>query len=160
MARDRETLNSARRIAAAERRRKALEMRKAGASYEMIAVACGFKHRRRAHQCVTAAVRALTQDLSKEVRVLELERLDRLMYGLWERARDGELGAIDRVLKIMERRDALCGIAMPAGGDHIPYANGVELDPIVARRLMIAAAPDQLPEFDIAIPPDPMDPSD
>lgn len=41
---------------------------------------------------------------------IELHRLDRLLNGLWTTASDGQLDAIDRVLKIMERRARLLGL--------------------------------------------------
>jgi hypothetical protein len=44
------------------------------------------------------------------VRQLELERLDRLLIALWDLATGGSLGAIDRVLKVMQRRAELLGL--------------------------------------------------
>jgi hypothetical protein len=112
---------SERRIESAERKRKALELKKAGLSYDEIAVQCGYSSRARAFEAVTRSIRELTQDVAKDVLVLELERLDRLQFGIWEKARGGDLQAIDRVLRIMERRAALVGLdaaaAVAAGLD-------------------------------------------
>jgi hypothetical protein len=96
------------RIEAAERKRKALVLRKAGANYPAIARACGFS-RQRAYQVVQAAIRELTQEPAAAVLMLELERLDRLLFGIWEQARSGQVEAIDRVLRIMDRRRAIYG---------------------------------------------------
>jgi len=41
---------------------------------------------------------------------LELERLDAMQAAIWDDAMNGHLGAIDRVLKIMERRAKLLGL--------------------------------------------------
>jgi hypothetical protein len=96
------------RVAALERYRKALELRKAGASYTAIARECGFS-RQRAHQVVQDAIRSVVREAAMEVLKLELERLDRMLFGIWEQARNGKFEAIDRVLRIMDRRRALYG---------------------------------------------------
>jgi hypothetical protein len=44
------------------------------------------------------------------VRQMELQRLDKLLTALWDSATGGTLGAIDRVLKVMQRRAELLGL--------------------------------------------------
>jgi hypothetical protein len=129
---------SERRIISAERRRKALELRKSGASYEMIARECGYKNRSRAFEAVNRSLQALTQDPAKEVLALELERLDRLLLGIWEKARSGDLPYLDRTLRIMERRSALYGLDRPRA----PVDTALDttpIDPEVAARMLRAA---------------------
>jgi hypothetical protein len=98
------------RIARAEQVRKALELRKAGASYEAIARECGFRSRSSAYEAVMGSIRELTQEPAAAVLILELERLDRMLFGIWEQARSGQVESIDRVLKIMDRRRAIYGL--------------------------------------------------
>jgi len=45
-----------------------------------------------------------------ELRELEALRLDELQDAVWEKAADGDPGAIDRVLAIMARRSRLLGL--------------------------------------------------
>lgn len=106
---------SARRIAAAERRRQAVELRRTGASYAQIGTALGIT-RGRAHKAVMEALEEVaqeTRDETERLKALELERLDRLQYGIWRAAQNGNLGAVDRALKIMARRAALLGLDAP-----------------------------------------------
>lgn len=50
-----------------------------------------------------------------ELRALEADRLDRLFFVAYKKAvRDQDLGAVDRTLRIMERRARLLGLDMPA----------------------------------------------
>jgi hypothetical protein len=110
-----------------EAEEKALTLRRIGVSYRDIAramtVSLGQAHKlvkrglaRRMDKC---------EELAEEVRTLELERLDLLMRGIWKNAESGNTQAIDRVLKIMERRSSLLGLDAPkrhaiAGDDDRP----------------------------------------
>ena len=97
----------------AERRRQALELRKAGATYDQIARQIGYANEGGAYKAVQAALKAVYREPADEVRKLELERLDRLTLALWTRAKEGEAEAIDRVLKLMDRRAKLLGLDAP-----------------------------------------------
>lgn len=109
---------SARRVTAIQRQQRAVELRRAGYSYREIGKAIGIGTTS-AHRLVTRAVvetrKAIAEDVN-EMRALELSRLDALLGGLWADARRGHLGAIDRVLRIMERRAKLLGLDAPLKG--------------------------------------------
>ena len=109
-----ESLTSPRRLTAAERQRQALELRKAGVTFETIATQLGYRNRSGAYKAVMSALRRTLQEPADEVRRLELERLDALLLALWSQARQGHQGAIDRCLKIAERRAKLLGLDAPA----------------------------------------------
>jgi hypothetical protein len=47
---------------------------------------------------------------SSELRVLELERLDRLQASMWDAALEGDIPAVDRVLKVIAARVRLLGL--------------------------------------------------
>lgn len=105
------------------------------------------------------------------VRKLELERIDRLIEGLWDRATDpamasvdvpadtetgvraydGQDKAVDRVLKAMERKAKLEGLDVPTGPSmvvNVLQAPGV-LDLLrEVRGFLLTRAPDLLPELD------------
>lgn len=53
-------------------------------------------------------------ETASEARRLDLERLDALLAGIWGRAEKGDEAAIDRVLRILERRAKLTGADAPA----------------------------------------------
>jgi hypothetical protein len=132
-----ESKTSPRRITVALRRAQALAMRKAGASYPEIAAAgLGYKTTAAAAQDVQRALLAVVAEPAVEVRALELMRLDDLWvkaaevlnrqhvtvsHGRIVKADDGEpllddgpvLAAIDRLLKIQERRAKYLGLDAP-----------------------------------------------
>jgi hypothetical protein len=108
-----ESKTSEKRIAAAARQARALELRKAGIGYATIARQLGYAGPSGAYKAITTALRALTAEPAAELRDLELARLDDLLGGLWADARRGDVAKIDRVLKIMQRRADLLGLDAP-----------------------------------------------
>lgn len=102
-------------ITAAETRLLALELRKSGMTYQQIAdeigisVSGAFKHVSKA----LATFRAKAAEEAETVAALEAERLDSLHQALWPKAIQGDMPAVDRVLKIMERRAKLYGLDAP-----------------------------------------------
>jgi hypothetical protein len=103
------------RAVAAERRIKALELRKAGVSYRKIGAALGVSHTQ-AYNDVMLSLRHLAkkQDgIAEELRVLEDQRLDDMLTPMMTQARRGNQGAVDRVLRIMDRRARLWGLDAP-----------------------------------------------
>jgi hypothetical protein len=108
-----------RRITAAERRRQALELKKGGATYDVIARTVGYRSASGAHQAVAEALKQIRGEHVDEVRTIELARLEQMQMALWpaiaatttplaERVK-----AIDSVLRIMARRAAMLGIDAP-----------------------------------------------
>ena len=98
------------------RRAKALLLRKAGMTYEQIGEMMGCT-RQNAHQLVTKAlqeIRIKGEQDAEEIKLLELERLDTFFMGLWQNAKKGNVQALDRALKIMERRAKLLGLDAPS----------------------------------------------
>ncbi|GAA3371255.1 hypothetical protein GCM10020367_21180 [Streptomyces sannanensis] len=86
--------------------------------------------------------RAVLNEEVEELRSVEAERLDRLWFVAYKQAvRDGNLAAIDRALRIMERRAKLLGLDQPArtevtgaeGGPlQIETADLAELEALIA----------------------------
>jgi len=93
-----------------DRQLQALELRKAGVSYRQIAEQLGYRGVSGAHSAVARALKKVIQEPSAEVLSLELGRLDALLLALWTEAKRGSYGAIDRVLKVMDRRAKLLGL--------------------------------------------------
>lgn len=97
-------------ISAVERQRQALELRKRGMSYSDIAAAIGYKSPSGAHQAVAHALKKTLREEADGLREMEAERLDALLNAVWDKAMRGNKDAVDRVLRIMERRARLLGL--------------------------------------------------
>ena len=128
--------------AAVARAAQMLELRKAGMTYDRIGEALGVS-KQAVHKSVTKALREITSkaaESAEEIRSLELIRLDAMLAGLWAQAARGNLGAIDRALKIAERRAKITGIDAPTkitptnkdGDDLEPAATGLFIVPAEA----------------------------
>jgi hypothetical protein len=88
-------------------RRRALELHLAGASYQAIADALGYAAKSRAYTLVREALADLEVPAAAAMAATEVARLDAMLQGLWPKARRGDVQAVDRVLKIEERRHQL-----------------------------------------------------
>ena len=128
---------SPRMIAARDRQRRTLELRRAGATYEMIGEQVGYSSASGAAKAVSAALKLMLREPADEVRQLELDRLDRLLLAVWSRAIGGpgkpsDDFAIDRCLKIIKQRAELLGLNAPqqhvVGVEHEIVVNVVGLD--------------------------------
>lgn len=98
-----------------DRQTRALELRRAGKGYTEIASIIGIG-KSQAHRLVGAgladAIAHVAAD-AVELRAEEVSRLDALLSSVWADARRGNHGAVDRVLRIMERRAKLLGLDAP-----------------------------------------------
>lgn len=107
---------SQRRIEAQERRAKAVQLRRMGWSYGRIANQLGIT-KSSAHKAVTKAMTEVQQLLDTDAetaRAMELERLDELQSYLWLPASKANAQAVEKILKIMERRAKLMGLDAPS----------------------------------------------
>lgn len=107
--------NQSRKAIAADREKRAMALRLAGATYEQIAselhISLGAAHK--AVQSVLDRTRQQCSEQADELRQLEVARLDRMLLLLESQIRTGHLGAIDRALRIQERRAKLLGLDAP-----------------------------------------------
>lgn len=93
-----------------ETERQALELRRAGASYDEISARVGYAHRSSARRAVERALARTLQAPAAELRDLENDRLDRLQMALWPKAMRGQERSVEMVLRVMERRARLNGL--------------------------------------------------
>lgn len=123
---------TAERLEAAKRRAFVLQARKAGATYREIAALAlrtfgadalpkGWDERY-AYKDIKRELdklRAEIADSAENVLALELQRLDDLLKGLWAEAakQQPDYKAVDRVLRVMERRAKLLGLDAPTRTD-------------------------------------------
>ena len=101
------------KIAARERMAKALELRKAGMTYQQIATALDYGSVSASHKAVCTALKSLIREPAEEVRTFELERLDKMLSSHWPAVTKGHVRSTEVVLRIMERRAALLGLDAP-----------------------------------------------
>ena len=124
MARPGESKTSEHRITAKERAAEALNLRRAGADYRTIATRLGYKSVSGAYDAVAKALKEITREPAEAVLELELDRIDRLFLTYWPKATGGDVKALDRVVKLMERRAKLLGLDAPVKQE---FSGGVGL---------------------------------
>lgn len=109
-------------------RPRALELRLAGATYDQIAAECGYASKSGAYKAVQSQLDAAGSPVPSEGEDLstELARLDAMLVGLWPRARRGDVQAVDRVLRISERRSQLKAAAREAAVPTTPPPSDAE----------------------------------
>ena len=115
-----------------DRELKVLELRRAGLTWQRIAVQVGYADHSGAYLAYKRALKRVIQQPAEELRQAEIDRLDRLQLAAWPKAMQGDNSAIATVLRIMERRAKLLGLDMPVkiaqdvtvwdGGDSIDRA--------------------------------------
>jgi hypothetical protein len=118
---------------AREKEVKVYELRKAGATFDEIAQVVGYSSGVTAYEAYKRVMVRLNEVLvehAMEVRTTELGRLDTATRAIWQRVVQGDLLAIDRMLRIMERRARLLGLDAPQRSE-------VDLGPVevVVRRV-------------------------
>ena len=95
-----------------DRRRQAFELRKRGLSFDEIGDRLGIT-RQSAHALVTNMLTEMAEQTKTDVKAvleMELARLDTMIAALWTMAETGDLEAIDRAVKLMERRAKYLGL--------------------------------------------------
>src|SRR3990167_6389839 len=98
-----ESKTSVRRLAAIAKQQQALELRKAGATFDTIAQSLGYASPAGAYAAIESALKRTLQEPADQLRRIEMERLNAMLLSIWPSVRQGNYGAIDRALRIMER---------------------------------------------------------
>lgn len=97
-------------IEVAEKQAMALNLRRAGTTFEEIANQLGYASAAGAHAAVKSALAKTLREPAAEVRELELARLDNMLESISEAIMSGDLNAIATALRISERRSRLLGL--------------------------------------------------
>jgi len=138
------------RVDTYQRRRFVLERRKAGMTFLEIATAAVEKFgedrlpetwgKRYAHKDLMRALKNAKTDLEASAETMlqmELERLNEMQRRLWTKVLQGEESAVDRVLKIMQRRAKYLGLDSP---DEIRARMDVGLDTLLPQLMEALSA--------------------
>ncbi len=100
-------------LAFKEKQRIALKSRLAGFSYEEIAAQLGYKSTSSAYNAIQHAMKEIIEEPAKEVRQMELHRLDWMLSRLYPAIERGDVKSVHAALAIMVRRARLLGLDMP-----------------------------------------------
>lgn len=94
------------------RRAKALELRRAGFTWQDISnrKALGYKDARQAQRDVHRLLQQMIDTPAREVLALELSRLDAITQVLWNAVRQGDLASIRELMQSMRMRQDLLGL--------------------------------------------------
>lgn len=92
-----------------ERMAKALQLREQGATYDQIGTTLGIS-RTRAYDDVMDALKEITREPAESVLKVELRRIDKLWQVAYRSAVGGDMRAMDRAVKLMDRRIRLHGL--------------------------------------------------
>lgn len=101
------------RILARENQRRALEMRKAGATFDAIAQTLGYSSASGAYNAVKTAMDAIIQEPVDDLRRYQYERLNHMLVTLWPKVNNGDERAISEARGIMRDMNELMGANAP-----------------------------------------------
>ena len=97
-----------------EKERQVLKYRKGGLTFDQIAEKMGYSHPSGAHAAFKRAIeRTRDEGLASEGRELHRVRLETALVAIWDRVLQGDLKAIDMMLKILYQDAKLFGLNMP-----------------------------------------------
>jgi ABC-type transporter Mla MlaB component len=105
----REQIRQARRL---DNCQKAMQLRLAGFDYREIGVMENISHieaQRRVKEALDMTSSQLDQD-ARQLRIIEQQRIESLWKALWPKAKEGDLEAIDRVMRLHALRTRLLGL--------------------------------------------------
>jgi hypothetical protein len=106
-------ISSAERIARERRITEILQLRMQGWSLRQIGESLSPQISPQAiFKIIKRALENLTNEAVEPLRQIELLRCDELTTGVYEKALNGDLPAVDRVLAVMQRRSRLLGLDM------------------------------------------------
>jgi len=93
-----------------DRRKQALELRKAGATYDEIAKAVGYSGPGAAYKAVATAITKIQVEPVLELLMIDIARLDDMQKRCTAEMRKGDLSQVDRIVRLMEKRWVLMGV--------------------------------------------------
>ncbi len=95
------------------KRSQALKLAGEGRSFEEIAREVGFTHRGSAHRAVYKALAEHEADDVRQLRAMEMARLDYMLSRIWHRIEDGDVQAIATAIRICDAQCRISGVYGP-----------------------------------------------
>ena len=96
-----------------QREAEVIRLRREGLTWDMIAQKVGYSDASGAHRAYEAACKRIIYSEVVEIRNIEQDRLDIAQSAIWSDVLQGDLPAINTLIKIMDRRAKLLGLDMP-----------------------------------------------
>lgn len=96
-----------------QREAEVLRLRRQGLTWDMIADKVGYSNASGAHTAYKSALKRIIYSEVIEIRNVEQDRLDIAQSAIWPDVLQGDLPAINTLIKIMDRRAKLLGLDMP-----------------------------------------------
>ena len=103
-------VNVKRQWSAAEKQKRAIALKLAGASYKSIAENLGYADSSGAHKAVSRGLKASLQENAGELRKIHYGRLEHMLMLVWPQVNTGDLSAVNTGLSIMDRMEKLYGL--------------------------------------------------
>lgn len=130
-----------------EKELRVVELRRAGHTWEEIANRTGYANPSAAFNAFQQAIRRVLREPVEEALELELQRLDKFLNSLWPAIEAGDPAAIDRGLKIMDRRAKYLGMDAPTKQqvEVTTYEGGTDIDREVNRLAQLLATGSRVP---------------
>jgi DNA-binding transcriptional ArsR family regulator len=91
---------------------EAMRMRRLGATYDEIAEKVGMKPKT-IQKAISRLLETVLLDEARDLKVLQMVRLERLVAAITEKAENGNLFAVKTLLKVFDRQAKLCGLDSP-----------------------------------------------
>lgn len=138
-------------LIAEEKRQRAIDLRREGYSYREIAAKIGASPGY-CYKLVSQALKRIreeTDEIAEDARQIEKDRLDKLWMYAFQAVQAGDVGAIDKAVKVMDRRCRLLGLDAPAR--HDITGTLVSSPEWVALRGVIVTALESFPEAQAAV---------
>ena len=107
-----------------EKQKQALALALAGVDYQTIAEKVGYNSRQAAWKAVKSALNKTIKAAAEDVKQMQISRLDTMLKAIWASVVAGNLGVIDRALRLEERRARLLGLDAPIKQEHTGAAGG------------------------------------
>lgn len=131
-----------------DREVRALDLRRAGLSYQQIAKEVGWAAESSAFRAVKRALERSLKEPAEAVRQFESERLDDWLLKLMPAIERGEPRSIEVALKISERRSKLLGLDMPSRSEvAVEVLDGTAIEAEVMRLASMLDEPAQEDDF-------------
>ena len=128
-----------------------VQLRRGGLTWDLIAQRVGYKHPASARDAYMRASARIVRDDIDAIRQTEEDRLDIAQSAIWDKVLDGDVQAVNTLIRVMERRAKLLGLDQPVKiqAEVITYdANGIsdELARIIEHANSSKALPVGIPE--------------
>ena len=99
-----------RSMSGAEKTRRAMALKLAGASYAQIAIQLGYHDASGARKAVTRGMKTALQETGTELRKIHYGRLEHMLMLLWPEVNQRDLPAMSTALSVMDRMERLYGL--------------------------------------------------